>query len=116
MQRMGAQFRVQDGMCEAAAGTGGRRGWVMNSHPGRLLHISRTTSSQILKGVIARLTNESSLNFKIAPLVKLREISMATTAQREEMEKQGTSRKVEDKRFGCVNYCRFVGESCRDGV
>jgi len=89
----------------------------MNSHPGRLLHISRTTSSQILKGVIARLTNESSLNFKIAPLVKLREISMATAAHRKEMEKQGTySRKVEDKRFGCVNYSRFVGGSCRDGL
>lgn len=87
MQRMGAQFRVSDGMCEAASGAGGRRGRVMNSHPGRLLRISRTTSTQILKGVIARLTDESSLNFKTAPLVKLREISMATTVQREEIEK-----------------------------
>ncbi len=96
-------------MCEAAAGAGERRGRVMNSHPGRLLHISRTTSTQILKSVIARLTDESSLNFKITPLVTLREISMATTAWREEMDKWGSSRKVEDRRSGCGNYCRFVG-------
>lgn len=59
----------------------------MNSHTGRLLHISRTTFTQILKSVIAWLTDESSLNFKITSLVTLREISMATTTWREEMEK-----------------------------